>query len=111
MAKQAVSDLAQRPGLGPKSAALLARAGVRTQQELAQYNAAALYVQLKALSKTVSLNMLWGIVSAQTGVPWQQVAREQRSEWLARVAAHEDALAKMSANQGAAEKSSVNKKG
>jgi DNA transformation protein and related proteins len=91
MVTHAVINLAQSPGLGPKSAALLARAGVRTQRDLSKHDAAALYLQLKAMSKSVSLNMLWGIVSAQTGVPWQQVAREQRSEWLARVAALEDA--------------------
>jgi DNA transformation protein and related proteins len=91
MAKATQTPLAQSPGLGPKSAALLARAGVRTQQDLAAHDAAALYLQLKTMSKTVSLNMLWGLVSAQTGVPWQQVAREQRSEWLVRVAALADA--------------------
>jgi DNA transformation protein and related proteins len=70
------------PGLGPKSQQMLARAGIATVEQLQQLGAVAAYVQTKRANTNVSLNLLWGLQAALTGLPWQQVAREQRTSLL-----------------------------
>jgi DNA transformation protein and related proteins len=74
--------LAALPGLGPKSQQMLARAGISTVEQLQQLGAVAAYVQTKRANTNVSLNLLWGLQAALTGLPWQQVAREQRTSLL-----------------------------
>ena len=83
-------NLAALPGLGPKSAALLARLGVGTPAQLQAHDPVALYLQLRSMEPGVSLNMLWGLVGARTGRRWQDVARDDKSELLARVAAAQE---------------------
>jgi DNA transformation protein len=75
-------DLADLPGLGPQSRAMLARAGITTLEQLRALGAVAAYAQVKAVNPRASLNLLWGLESALTGLPWQQVAREHRASLL-----------------------------
>ena len=70
------------PGLGPASAALLARLGVHDMATLRQRDAFELYAALKAIAPKTSLNMLYGLIGAQEGVDWRVIARERRSALL-----------------------------
>jgi DNA transformation protein and related proteins len=72
-------DLAALPGLGPASAALLARAGVHDAATLRARDAFALYAELKALDRRTTLNMLYALIGAQEGVDWRTIARERRT--------------------------------
>jgi DNA transformation protein and related proteins len=84
---------AQWPGLGPKSAALLARAGITTLAELQRVGAVAAFVRARHCGTGVSLNLLWGLESAITGLPWQTVARVHRTSLLLALEDHERARA------------------
>ena len=44
--------------------------------------AVAAYVRVKQADGRASLNLLWALESALTGVPWQVVARERRLSLL-----------------------------
>ncbi len=79
MAGDAVSDL---PGLGPKSREILAQAGIGSVEELRRVGAVAAYVRARRVSPRVSLNLLWGLEAALTGMPWQEVARQERTRLL-----------------------------
>jgi DNA transformation protein and related proteins len=70
------------PGLGPASAVLLARLGVRDAAALRARDAVTLYLALKAQWPTTSLNMLYALIGAQEGVDWRVIARERRSALL-----------------------------
>ena len=69
-------------GLGPQSQAMLARAGIRTVEQLRELGAAAAYVRTKRVDCRASLNLLWAMESALTGEPWQQVAKCHRTSLL-----------------------------
>lgn len=77
--------------LGPKSQAMLAAAGITTVKQLREAGAVAAYVQVLKTQQGASLNLLWALESALTGVPWQQVSREQRTSLLLAVDACRDA--------------------
>jgi len=62
MNAQAIAGL---PGLGPKSEAMV-----------------------KATGTNASLNLLWALEGALTGLPWQVVAREHRLSLLLALKAH-----------------------
>jgi DNA transformation protein len=74
-----ISDL---PGLGPKSRAMLARAGITSVAQLRALGAVAAYVRAKRVNRNASLNLLWGLESALTGTPWQDIARRHRTSLL-----------------------------
>jgi DNA transformation protein len=76
------ASIADLPGLGPKSRQMLAQAGIHGIADLQALGAVAAYVRTKRAASGVSLNLLWGLESALTGLPWQQVAREQRTSLL-----------------------------
>lgn len=76
---EAIADL---QGLGPKSAEMLARAGITSVEQLRQLGAAAAYVRARAANGGASLNLLWALEGALTGRPWQEVARQERTRLL-----------------------------
>jgi DNA transformation protein and related proteins len=76
---QQIKDL---KSLGPKSQDMLAQAGITTVAQLRALGAVAAYVQTKRVNPKASLNLLWGLESALTEMPWQQVAREHRTSLL-----------------------------
>jgi DNA transformation protein len=76
---QQIKDL---KSLGPKSQAMLAQAGITTVDQLKAMGSVAAYVQTKRVNKTASLNLLWALESALTGMPWQEVARVHRTSLL-----------------------------
>jgi len=69
-------------GLGPASAAALAKLGVHDVATLRARDAFELYAQLKSAAPTTSLNMLYALIGAQEGVDWRVIARERRSDLL-----------------------------
>lgn len=76
------STLAELPGLGPKSQQMLAQAGIHSVAQLRELGAVAAYVRTRRAHRGVSLNLLWGLEAALSGLPWQQVARDHRTSLL-----------------------------
>lgn len=74
--------LADVPNLGPKSAQMLARAGITTLKQLRELGTIAAYVSAKRAGGNVSLNLLWALEAALTGMRWQDVARAHRTSLL-----------------------------
>ncbi|MGS5089831.1 TfoX/Sxy family protein [Hydrogenophaga sp. A37] len=79
MSKPLQNDL---PGLGPKSLAMLAAAGIHDRAALQRLGAVAAYLQIKRAGQPPSLNLLWALEGALTGQHWQTVAREERTRLL-----------------------------
>lgn len=79
MAKATLADL---PGLGPKSAAMLADANIRSAAVLRRLGSVAAYLAVKRRDPRASLNLLWALEGAITGRHWQDVAREDRARLL-----------------------------
>ena len=76
---KSISDL---KSLGPKSQAMLERAGIHSIGQLREMGPVATYALIKRGNGKVSLNLLWALESALTGMPWLQVAREHRLSLL-----------------------------
>jgi len=74
-----ITDL---PNLGPKSAAVLRRAGITDAGQLRAMGPVAAYALAKAIDHRVSLNLLWAMEGALTGLHWRQVARDHRTSLL-----------------------------
>ena len=81
--------LAGLANLGPKSRAVLAAAGIGSIDKLRRLGAVAAYAQAKRCGARVSLNLLWALEGALTGLPWQVVAREHRTSLLLALEQHE----------------------
>ena len=70
------------PGLGPKSRDMLRRAGIETLAQLRALGAVAAFAITKKANTAASLNLLWALEGALTGLPWRTVAREHRTSLL-----------------------------
>ena len=81
--------LAAAANLGPKSSAVLSRAGVRTIEQLRQLGSIKAFCLAKQAEPTVSLNLLWTLEGAILGQPWQAVAKEHRTSLLLALDDHE----------------------
>lgn len=66
------------PGLGPKSEAMLALAGITSFEEMKALGSARTFAMVRRTAAKPSLNLLWGLEAAVSGVPWQTVARQNR---------------------------------
>ncbi|CAM8634952.1 TfoX, C-terminal [Comamonadaceae bacterium] len=83
MPKPASSDdFARIPNLGPKSQAMLNAAGIHTLADLHRLGSVAAYLQVKRQGGNTSLNLLWALEGAISGLHWQEVAREHRTSLL-----------------------------
>jgi DNA transformation protein len=78
----AIRELESVANLGPKSAAILAAAGIHSLEYLATLGSVAAFAMAKRSGARVSLNLLWAIEGALTGESWQTVAREHRASLL-----------------------------
>jgi DNA transformation protein len=78
----APKSISELKSLGPKSQEMLARAGITTIEQLRKVGSVSAYVMAKRANGNVSLNLLWGLESALSGEPWQQVARLHRTSLL-----------------------------
>ncbi len=81
----ALSTLAN---LGPKSQAMLVAAGITSSTELQTLGAVAAFVQVKRSGAKPSLNLLWALEGALTGLSWQQVSRDHRTSLLLALETH-----------------------
>jgi DNA transformation protein len=70
------------PNLGPKSQEMLSRSGIHSEAQLRKLGAVAAYVQVLQTQPKASLNLLWALEGALTGLPWQEVARHHRTSLL-----------------------------
>jgi DNA transformation protein and related proteins len=77
-----VNHLARLPNLGPKSQAMLNAAGIHTLADLHRLGSVATYLQVKRQGGNASLNLLWALEGAISGLHWQEVAREHRTSLL-----------------------------
>jgi len=75
----ALSDL---PNLGPKSQQMLRGAGIETLVQLRALGSVRAYARVKRAGGRPSLNLLWALEGALSGLPWQVVAREHRTSLL-----------------------------
>ncbi len=83
----AISDL---PNLGPKSQKMLERAGIVSLDQLRNLGSVAAFVQVKRAGNKPSLNLLWALEGALSGLGWQVVAREHRTSLLLALETHEN---------------------
>ncbi|CAD5366182.1 Competence protein TfoX [Rubrivivax sp. A210] len=74
--------IAELPNFGPKSQQMLERAGIKTLEELRRLGSVAAYVRVKRCGASTSLNLLWAMEGALTGISWQEVAREHRTSLI-----------------------------
>lgn len=81
--------LSEIPNLGPKSQQMLALAGITTLAQLRKLGSVAAYARAKQAGGNVSLNLLWALEGALTGLPWQTVAREHRTSLLLALEEHQ----------------------
>jgi len=80
--KKAGSGWDALSGLGPKSQQMLKAAGIGSAAQLRKLGSVKAYAQVKAHSPRASLNLLWALEGALTGLHWQVVAREHRTSLL-----------------------------
>lgn len=73
------------PNLGPKSNAMLQRAGITTIGRLRELGAVRAYVLVKRSGAKASLNLLWALEGALTDRPWQEVAKNDRLSLMLQV--------------------------
>ena len=76
------AGLAALENLGPKSQAMLAAAGIESLAQLQKLGSVAAYTRVKAKVPSASLNLLWALEGALSGLPWQVVAKEHRTSLL-----------------------------
>jgi DNA transformation protein len=79
----------QLPNLGPKSQAMLMDAGITSTDQLLRLGAVAAFARVKKSHPKASLNLLWALEGALTGLHWQEVAREHRTSLLLALEQHE----------------------
>ena len=96
---------AKLANLGPKSEAMLRRAGITTEEQLRALGAVRAYVIVKRCSANASLNLLWALEGALTNRSWQEVAKTERLGLLLQVEAlmSADAMGSESRSSGRAE--------
>jgi len=72
--------------LGPKSALILAQAGIRTMAELRLLGAAKAYSRAKAFApRSVSLNLLWAIAAGLEDRDWRELNAREKASLLAQI--------------------------
>ncbi len=74
--------ISELKSLGPKSQEMLAKAGITSIEQLTELGSIEAYVRTKEKTPAASLNLLWGLESALSGEPWQEVARVHRASLL-----------------------------
>ena len=81
--------MAQKPvaalrNLGPKSAMMLAEAGLRTVGELEQLGPVKAYLRVKALRpKSASLNLLWALAAGLEDRDWRDLSAAEKALLIA----------------------------
>jgi len=74
--------------LGPKSAHWLEQVGIRTLEDLKQTGAIAAYLLVKQQQPRCSLDLLYALQGALSGIHWNQLSEKTRQQL--RAAAHNE---------------------
>ena len=64
--------------LGPRSAKMLAKAGIISNKALRALGSVAAFLAVKRAGCSPSLNLLWALEGALTDRDWKEVARDDR---------------------------------
>ena len=78
----ASSSLASLANLGPKSAQFLHSAGITSHEQLERLGSVKAYAMVKQVEPSASLNLLWALEGALSGLHWREVAKEHRTSLL-----------------------------
>ena len=84
------SDIASLQNLGPRSAEMLATAGIHTREQLAALGPAAAYLAAKQADSGVSLNLLWAIAAGMENSHWTDLSQQRKAELRTQVEALEN---------------------
>jgi TfoX/Sxy family transcriptional regulator of competence genes len=82
------APLSHALNLGPKSEAMLRAAGISNLEELKSLGSVAAYARVKSSGVNASLNLLWALEGAVSGLHWRVVAREHRTSLLLALEEH-----------------------
>ena len=75
-------------GIGPKSAEILARLGITTVEQVEERGLVETYLDVLDLGDTgATINFLWGLESAVTGINWLEIPEERKAALRAEVEA------------------------
>lgn len=80
---------------------MLAAAGIHSVAQLRRLGAVRAYARVRATGASTSLNLLWALEGALTGLPWQVVAREHRLSLLMALESLGGAAARLPSDEGA----------
>lgn len=83
------SSLAELANLGPKSAQFLQKAGITSYEQLKRLGSVRAYSLVKQVEPSVTLNLLWALEGAVSGLHWREVAKEHRTSLLLALETHE----------------------
>ncbi|PWF48976.1 TfoX/Sxy family protein [Massilia glaciei] len=83
------TSISELKSLGPKSQEMLARAGIHSEVQLRELGAVAAFAKARSANPGTSLNLLWALESALTGMTWQEVSRKFRTSLLLALEQHE----------------------
>ncbi len=75
-------DFLDLPNLGPKSRQLLQEAGIGSVEHLRKLGSVVAYSKIKRTNRSATLNLLWALEGALSGLPWQEVAKHHRTSLL-----------------------------
>lgn len=68
-------------GVGPFSERALAEIDIHTEDDLRDLGIVEAYARLKMVhGRAITLNFLWGLESALTGVHWKDISPERKAE-------------------------------
>jgi DNA transformation protein len=68
--------------IGPKSEKMLTTAGITSLEHLRKLGSIAAYSKVKRTGCNASLNLLWALEGALSGLHWREVARLHRTSLL-----------------------------
>ena len=75
-------------GIGPRSTEILARLGITTIEQVEERGLVETYLDVLELGDTgATVNFLWGLESAVTGINWLEIPEERKAELRAQVEA------------------------
>jgi DNA transformation protein len=80
--RRQIDELAALANLGPRSAEALVAAGIASLADVQRLGSVAAYAQVKRVVPSVTLNLLWALEGAVSGLPWRLVAKQHRTSLL-----------------------------
>lgn len=88
MVSKPAPRIADLPNLGPRSQEMLLAVGIDSLSQLRKWGAVAAYARVKDHDPRASLNLLWALEGALSGLHWRVVATEHRTSLLLALEQH-----------------------